>query len=466
MSTDFEKFLAEPKPGKDLQVKALKEIRRSSNNERTVHLAEFLCKMLGTPFPTRPVVFDYDHYNAIGEVTVPERKPLTHRVNEVPRNMTQRTEVAPRGSRLVETTNQIEGDYQLVVQGISIPIARGTDNHASIDPITKEEVVTVRPEVQNFKYRMRSVDPRDEPDHWAFLWMHPRNVDSPARLSRQEQERHGLTISMTSKFLKPNTSNGPKIRAQVRENAQKQAIINDVDTAKLITKIMAQSEATLREWSKQTNINLSRSNSDTPMKDLYISHLTGILNSNSALTTAKTAKEKLKAIMAGGEGFYLEVIQKAMKAGVLICENKEFYLLDSEGRQTQPDSLSRYILVDECLDIPDLWLAGELDIDKKEALISLIDRTADESVMSVTVANGREVSAEAVAAIDQAIATGKIKWVSTKSGKGEWRLVSDKSVITEGRGVSDEQKRKVLMTYAAAVSLGTLLLSIGMVEDE
>ena len=88
MSTNsFDAFIAATRPSKDLQVKALQEIRRMSNHEKIVSLGEYFSKMLGIRIPTRPQVFEWSRYTNLGDNTIKIRQPVPYRVSEAPPRM-------------------------------------------------------------------------------------------------------------------------------------------------------------------------------------------------------------------------------------------------------------------------------------------------------------------------------------------------------------------------------------------
>lgn len=439
----------------------LNKIRMSGNSERILAIGDFLMQKMGMEMPRRLTKFTYGHYNANGEVTAAERVPLQHNVN-VPPGMRQQ-----KGSSAdtFDTTNQIEGSYQFFVNGVSFVLVRGRDDGTQVHQVTREEIVVVVPETQNIFGKVAQVDPMSDPEHFLWLWMHPRNLSAPCNLSAQEANRYGIEIRKANEWLLPNK--GPRLKMNAGSEAKHRIMENTNEAARLTAKVRDLNDADLKRLALATGVRpLEIADETVPMPQVWRTHLYNVINDISNLKTAIERKAKLSTLLDGGDEYVRKIISRAINIGALEQVDTEFYLVDLEGKQSQPDVLPRYVMHEEETGFGMDWLAMKLEHDKRESLVNIIDNMAVQHENKRKQANGgRELSAEQASAIDRAVLLGKIVEVqTTNKGNGNWQL-ADGEVLCTWKGMSKEDKIKQLYTWASSFEFGSVLLKIGLAED-
>jgi hypothetical protein len=448
---------AKTAPGKN-DADRLREISNYGNSERVRELGDYILQRMGLELPRRMVTFTYAHYGTNGEVIAPERVPLQHNVN-VPPGMKQQKGTSSADT--FDTTNQIEGEYQIFVNGVPFQLARGREDGSILHPVTNKQMVVVIPETQNIFGKHRQVDPMEDPEHYLWLWMHPRNVGAPCNMSRQEMAKIGIDIRKTGKFLTPNGS--PKIKANAGTEARHKAIETTNETGRLTVKVANLNDIDLKRMALATGVRpLEIADDSVPMPQVYRSHLYNVLNDNTGMKASVERRAKLVTMLDGGDGFYKKIIDKAISIGALVQDGTEFYLVE-DGVQSQPDVLARYVVAPEQVEFAADWLSMKLEHDKRENLIHIIDVASTK--MSNATYGGREASNDAVAAIDRAFFLGKLVEVQTlNKGNGNWQL-EDGTVLCTWKGMSKDDKRKSLMAWASSISLPALLATLGLTDD-
>lgn len=443
---------------------------KKGNAERIVGIGSILLEVMGMEVPRSQQTFLYDRYNSAGMQIAEGRKNIGFAPPGTPRDQVRnvRTSVIPghHASRGLPTSNYIEGEYLLTINGRTFMLARGDESTETYDPVNGATVVNIKPKAQNFPQKARVVNPIHDTEHWMWLWMHPRNVDSPARLCAEGMPFFdkfadaGITLKMSSFYYE--SYNTPLIKANSRENAIAAKIGDDNDAVRYTTKIGTLKPDQLKALSLASGIVMSDMDRTVSKEDLYRSHLYRVVTYSGTDEAGTRNRDKIRALLNGGDDYHAKVVQDAAECGALVEDNGEFFIVGLDGSHSQPEYLDFYTVPPHSRENAMGWLAAEIEYKRDDKLLNAIDMAANEHKNRAY--GNREVKPDAVSAIDHAIATGRLKAVETTKGKGNWTL-EDGTVVCEWKGFAKEQQRKFLMTWASSFSVPALLAQLGIVEE-
>lgn len=451
------------KPIKDMtiaeQVAYLDEVKRMGNAEKILAVGRYFLAKMGLPEPSEPQTFTYSpRYDANGNDATPKRPHVPYQ----PDGILQKVNTKPADSqfsRQMDTANHIEGEYLLTIHGVSLNMARGTETIVSYDQATNKQVVNVIPETQNFKGRIRTINPRQDMEQYMFFWMHPRNFDSPARLSPDKQEAYGLKVAMISKYYMPTQP--ARIRSNVTYKAEHKQTMDNADNLRISAELARKTERDLRTLAKLTNIPATKMAAGDPsnMRAVYEGYLYEVINGKHG----HEFRTRLMTAMHRGDDETLKTVKEAFKKGILVVEDGEFFISDG-GNLSQPLTLIKYILDPAAAGQESEWLAMEIEYRKDSPLTHFLDDKMVE-VDKASVTSGRDVTKDAIEAVDRAIATGTV--IATKK-PNNWILAKTGETICSWSGTPGHpsQQRKSLLEFASSMTLPTLLLNLGLVEEE
>lgn len=447
--------------GSEAQKRAfLQQCADMGNNDRVTAVGEFLHHAFGVRIPTRVVTFTWSRYDHNGDDTVQSRLPVQYRPQGVPPNL--QLAVQKAGNERKRTVPaQVQGDYTLTVNGITLVFARGSKETTDFNVKLSRHVVNVEPETQVLKGRARQVDPYRDLVQYFFFWMHPANVDSPARFSPDAMTAAGVRIGMPEYWMRAHVV--PTIRMGVRDRARSKVVQEDADTVHLSANISKADEPTLKSWARRTNIRITDYPTEKPLADIYRSHLFKVLTDRSGTQESTQNRNILKALMDRSEDHTLNVVRKAVKHQALVLDGGD-WLVDKGGGLLPCDELVRYMVAPADEPVAVEWLATQLDRHRATDVIAMLD-TMGTAAQNKEL-NGREVSTSIDDALKDAVATGKVVAIQHPEDRRKIWVNRRQEEICGWKGVSADQKLQSLRLWASSHSEAVVLATINAAADE
>jgi hypothetical protein len=455
-------------PEKGKERRFFEDIRKLDYRARAIATMDYFHAALGLEVPRRPVLFTYGYYSNDGTDTSMTRKSSSVQRSDIPPgvNVDWRAVSSKHDSGKY---HQIEGEYNLVIHGVTIPYQWGRDDTPKFNPLTNSEEATVKPEPQNFEHRQRIIAPSEDLAFYAFVWLHPRNFDSPSNLSQDVQRKHGLSVQKTQRFQRP--SGGPRIKANINLGLVEKSVFEARDEANMMKAIAEQSEATLRNWAIKVDGRFT-GYGDLPMRDIYVKILRDVIFDKTGTPSANERRATLKAAIAGGDDHTSGIVNDAIKLGALVLDTEggvnEWHLARLDGGQDQPGALPKYRVPHAQVADAAGWLSNQLSIYQEEKTLVLIQDRCRE--FRERAQAGKVEFADHDRVVNDLIAQGKIVF---NNGKGafKWELVSEgkepQMLCGGGKfGADYDSTYAKLLEWAHKREFDKLCLELGVFDDD
>lgn len=453
---------AKASPKSPERVAFLQQCADMGDPDRIRAVGEFLSIVCKVPIPSRPVTFNWGKYNKVsGSNTTSPRNPVQYQPPGLPKGV----QVAIGKVQPARGGCQVEGEYVLTIDGVSLHFALGEKTTTEFSPKLGRNIVRTPPEMQWFRQRSRTVDPFTNLMEYLFFWMHPTNVGSPARMSPDEQKAAGIKVDMEAKYMHSHVL--PTISSGIQKKQREAEVATSNEAIAMSTKVRGADTETLKRWSKATGFNSGLYVGIENESDAFRDHLHKVINDKSQTVLSASRLDKLRTMMEEGLDTTRGLVMDAIELGILVMDDLEWYADRKDDKGPVPFTpLARYMVPDTQAEVCGDWLCIELDRRRDQKAIAAIEALMGEANHR-KVAGDRTVAPDIEAAVLRAIADGTVKVVTSPTGGAYWQNSTGGEIcqVRNGKGITPQMKTDTLLAWASSVSRATVLANIGQIEE-